>query len=302
MNIDFKSQITKLKKEKNFLILAHYYVSDEIQELADFVGDSYYLSKLCMDRPEEKILFCGVSFMGESAKILSPEKSIHLPDLDSRCPMADMSSVDEILEARKKIPDLAVVTYINSTSEVKQYSDVCVTSSNALRVISKLKEKNIFFIPDKNLGYHLSTLIKNKNFHFNRGFCPVHNYMCGDDVLKAKEQFPQSKVVSHPECPKDVLCLSDFIGSTSEIIDFCTNSSSTDFIVCTEIGVFYELKLKNPSKNFYSINDMQICPNMKRITLEKVYNTLLLENNEVILSPSIINESKRALTLMHTLA
>ncbi|WP_194191711.1 quinolinate synthase NadA [Clostridium chrysemydis] len=296
------NQILKLKDENDILILAHYYVSPEIQKISDFVGDSYYLSKIALERPEKTIVFCGVSFMGESAKILSPNKTIILPNLDSKCPMADMISIEEIKTMREKYSDLAVVTYINSTSEVKEYADVCVTSSNAIKVIPNLKEKNIFFVPDRNLGSYLKEQIKDKNFILNNGFCPIHNYMNEEDVLNAKKLHPKAKVISHPECTKEVLNLSDFIGSTSEIIEFATKDPSLEFIVCTEVGVFYELKKNNPNKKFYTVNDMQICPNMKKITLNSLYDAIKNKTNTVHLSENIILKAKDSLTRMHELA
>ncbi|MGL5868606.1 MAG: quinolinate synthase NadA [Clostridium chrysemydis] len=296
------NQILKLKDENDILILAHYYVSPEIQKISDFVGDSYYLSKIALERPEKTIVFCGVSFMGESAKILSPNKTIILPNLDSKCPMADMISIEEIKTMREKYSDLAVVTYINSTSEVKEYADVCVTSSNAIKVIPNLKEKNIFFVPDRNLGNYLKEQIKDKNFILNNGFCPIHNYMNEEDVLNAKKLHPKAKVISHPECTKEVLNLSDFIGSTSEIIEFATKDPSLEFIVCTEVGVFYELRKNNPNKEFYTVNDMQICPNMKKITLKSLYDAIKNKTNKVYLSENIILKAKDSLTRMHELA
>lgn len=296
------NQILKLKDENDILILAHYYVSPEIQKISDFVGDSYYLSKIALERPEKIIVFCGVSFMGESAKILSPNKTIILPNLDSKCPMADMISIEEIKTMREKYSDLAVVTYINSTSEVKEYADVCVTSSNAIKVIPNLKEKNIFFVPDRNLGNYLKEQIKDKNFILNNGFCPIHNYMNEEDVLNAKKLHPKAKVISHPECTKEVLNLSDFIGSTSEIIEFATKDPSLEFIVCTEVGVFYELRKNNPNKEFYTVNDMQICPNMKKITLKSLYDAIKNKTNKVYLSENIILKAKDSLTRMHELA
>lgn len=299
---NLSNEILKLKKKHNILILAHYYVSSDIQKLADFVGDSYYLSKLAIERPEQTIIFCGVSFMGESAKILNSKKTIILPDSNSRCPMADMISIDKIKSVRKKYSNLAVVSYINSTSEIKEHADVCVTSSNAIKVISNLKAKNIFFVPDKNLGYYLSQQIPEKNFILNNGFCPIHNAMTAKEVLKVKAIHPNAKVVSHPECNKEILNLSDFIGSTSEIIDFTTKDCCDEFIICTEIGVFYELKKKNPNKKFYTINDMQICKDMKKINLENLYKAVKNQSYKVTLSENLIIKAKSSLMRMHELA
>ncbi|MCR6514704.1 quinolinate synthase NadA, partial [Clostridium sp. LY3-2] len=185
---------------------------------------------------------------------------------------------------------------------VKEYADVCVTSSNAIKVIPNLKEKNIFFVPDRNLGNYLKEQIKDKNFILNNGFCPIHNYMNEEDVLNAKKLHPKAKVISHPECTKEVLNLSDFIGSTSEIIEFATKDPSLEFIVCTEVGVFYELRKNNPNKEFYTVNDMQICPNMKKITLKSLYDAIKNKTNKVYLSENIILKAKDSLTRMHELA
>ncbi len=285
---DLKLIIEELKKEKNAVILAHYYVNDEVQEVADYVGDSYYLSKLAVELPQKTICFAGVSFMGESAKILNPEKTILLPDETADCPMAHMADIDLITNLRKEYEDLAVVCYINSTAELKEYADVCVTSSNAFKIVNKLPNKNIYFIPDENLGRYIASKLPEKNFIFNDGFCHVHTSITVDNVLKAKEVRPNVLVLAHPECKMDVLDLADFIGSTSEIIDYATASSHKEFLICTEMGVLYELKQKNPDKEFYSVGHRQFCPNMKKISLEKIVKCL------TEMSPTVeIEEEKR---------
>lgn len=285
---DLKLIIEELKKEKDAVILAHYYVNDEVQEVADYVGDSYYLSKLAVELPQKTICFAGVSFMGESAKILNPEKTILLPDDTADCPMAHMADIDLITNLRKEYEDLAVVCYINSTAELKEYADVCVTSSNAFKIVNKLPNKNIYFIPDENLGRYIASKLPEKNFIFNDGFCHVHTSITVDNVLKAKEVRPNVLVLAHPECKMDVLDLADFIGSTSEIIDYATASSHKEFLICTEMGVLYELKQKNPDKEFYSVGHRQFCPNMKKISLEKIVKCL------TEMSPTVeIEEEKR---------
>lgn len=271
---NMKSQIETLKKEKDAVILAHYYVNDEVQQIADYIGDSYYLAKVAREVPQSVICFCGVSFMGESAKILNPEKTVVMPDSDADCPMAHMVDVDKIKEVRAQYEDVAVVCYINSSAEIKQYADVCVTSSNAYKIVNALPNKNIFFIPDENLGRYLASQLSDKNFIFNDGFCHVHKSITKENVLKAKEAKPDALVLAHPECTMEVLALADYIGSTSGIIDYATASDAKEFIICTEMGVFYELNQKNPDKKFYSVGHRQFCPNMKRITLEKVCKSL----------------------------
>ena len=267
-------QINRLKKEKNAVILAHYYVDGEVQAIADYVGDSYFLAKKATTVDADVILFCGVSFMGESAKILNPQKKVVMADKNADCPMAHMVNELKIKEVREQYPDVSVVCYVNSTAEIKALSDVCVTSSNALKIVKNLPNKDIFFIPDNNLGRYTAEQIPEKHFIFNDGFCHVHKSIHKEELLKAKEAKPEAVVVAHPECTPDVLEEADYIGSTSQIIDYVTESDKTEFIVCTEIGVFYELEQKNPEKKFYSVGHRQFCPNMKRISLEGVAQAL----------------------------
>lgn len=278
------NEIARLKKEKDAVILAHYYVDGEVQAIADYVGDSYYLAEVATKVPESTIIFCGVSFMGESAKILNPEKKVIMADTLADCPMAHMVDLDKIREVREKYPDVAVVCYVNSTAEIKTESDVCVTSSNALKIVKNLPNKDIFFIPDNNLGRYIAKQLPEKHFIFNDGFCHVHTSIEAEAVLKAKEIHPEAKVLAHPECTEDILELADYIGSTSQMIDYATASDDQVFIVCTEMGIFYELGQKNPDKKFYSVGHRQFCPNMKRITLEGVKKALEAPEEEVILS------------------
>ena len=285
------SKIEKLKKEKNAVILAHYYVDDEIQKIADYVGDSFYLAKVATKIKEDVIVFCGVSFMGESAKILNPNKKVLMPDESADCPMAHMASVEKIEQMKKKYDDLAVVCYVNSSATLKSHSDVCVTSSNALKIVESLPNKNIFFIPDENLGRYVSEKVKDKNIILNDGYCPIHKKMDKESLLKAKELHENAEVLVHPECTKDVLELADYIGSTAGIIDYATNSSCNEFIVVTETGVLYELKEKNKDKKFYTISCEQICPDMKKITLDKILNCLENGSGEVVLDENLMKEA-----------
>ncbi len=295
-------QIKRLKKEKNAVILAHYYVNDEVQDIADYIGDSYYLSKKATEVSEQVIVFCGVSFMGESAKILNPDKLVLMPDNLANCPMAHMADIDYIEKLRKEYDDLAVVCYINSTAELKVHSDVCVTSSNALKIVKALPNKNIFFIPDENLGRYIASLVPEKTFIFNDGFCHVHKSITKENVLKAKKAKPDALVLVHPECTMDVLELADYIGSTSGIIDYATNSDAKEFIICTEMGVLHQLTLKNPDKKFYSVGIRQFCPNMKKVTLEKVRDVLINENNAVAVSDEVRKKAGIPLARMLELA
>lgn len=296
------TRIHELKKEKDAVILAHYYTDGEIQALADYVGDSYYLSKVATEVPQETILFCGVSFMGESAKLLNPRKTVIMPDSYADCPMAHMADIDKIIEVRKLYDDVAVVVYINSTAEIKAHSDVCVTSANALKIVKKLPNKNIYFIPDGNLGRYVANMVPEKNFIINDGFCHVHTSISRDSVEKAKAAHPHALILAHPECTWDVLEIADYIGSTSGIIDYATMSSAESFIICTEMGVLYELELKNPNKKFYSVGHRQFCPNMKRITVQKILEQLEHMNNEVELRPELYTKANLPLERMLELA
>lgn len=302
MNENTVQRIEQLKKEKDVVILAHYYVDGEVQQIADYVGDSYYLAKLATKVKEKSILFCGVSFMGESAKILNTEKKVVMADQCADCPMAHMVTPERIAGVREEYEDVAVVCYVNSTAEIKAVSDVCVTSSNAIRVVSRLDEKNIFFVPDNNLGRYVAEKLPEKNFIFNDGFCHVHKSITVDNVLVAKKARPEAVILTHPECTMDVLEVSDFIGSTSEIIDYATKSEAKEFLICTEMGVFFELMQKNPDKKFYSVGHRQFCPNMKLVTLDKVVNALETMEPEVILTEDLMEKAFVPLQKMLELA
>ena len=295
-------EIEELKREKNAVLLAHYYVDDAVQEIADYVGDSYYLAKVALKESKDVICFAGVSFMGESAKILNPGRTVIMPDQLADCPMAHMVDPEKIRKVREEYDDLAVVCYINSTAEIKSYSDVCVTSSNAMKIVKALPQKNIFFIPDENLGRYIGSKLPEKNFIYNDGFCHVHTSITADNVKKAREAHPDAEILVHPECTMDVVELADYVGSTSGIIDYATASDADKFIICIEMGVLYELKQKNPNKTFYSVGHRQFCPNMKRITLENVRDTLRDLKNQVELDETLRLDAKKALDKMLRIA
>ena len=277
-------EIEQLKKERNAVVLAHYYVNDEVQAIADYVGDSYYLAKVAVDLKESTIVFAGVNFMGESAKILNPDKTVLLPDAKADCPMAHMAEVERIEQVRKEYDDVAVVCYINSTAELKMHSDVCVTSANAMKIVKALPNKNIFFIPDENLGRYIASKLPEKNFIFNDGYCHVHKAVTADMIKRAKESHPDAEVLIHPECTLEVLELADYIGSTSGIIYYATKSDKKEFIISTELGVLYQLKTNNPDKQFFAAGSVQICPNMKKVTLEKARDCLRVNTGVVEVS------------------
>ena len=300
--MDLKKEIQLLKTEKNALILAHYYQRPEIQEIADYVGDSYYLSKIAKDSPNKLIVFCGVKFMAESAKILSPEKTVLLPALDAGCPMADMADVDGLVELKEKHPDAAVVCYINSTSDVKALCDVTVTSSNALKVIKKLPQKKIIFLPDKNLGGYIAEQMPEKDFILWNGFCVTHKKISSENILKSKNAINDIVVLAHPECEKEIRDLADYIGSTGEMINYATNCPAKNYLVCTEEGIHYELSKRNPDKNFYIPGGSISCVDMKKTTLNNLYDTLLNMKNEVILDESVSKNALKCLENMHSLA
>lgn len=300
--MDKVQKIKELKKEKDVVILAHYYVDGQVQAIADYVGDSFALSKLATTVTNENILFCGVKFMGESAKILNPGKTVIMPDITADCPMAHMVEIEKIKQVKEMFPDVAVVCYVNSTAEIKSYSDVCVTSSNAIKVVKALPNKDIFFIPDNNLAQYVAKQIPEKHFIFNDGFCPIHKEITKQHILDAKEKHPGALVLTHPECIEEVLEVSDFIGSTSEIIDYATKSDNKEFLIATETGVFYELQQKNPGKVFYSVKGDQICPDMKKITLDNVLTALEHFEPEVIMDEETINKANEPLVQMLELA
>ena len=282
-----KSQIEQLKIEKNAVILAHYYAPAEVQEIADYVGDSFYLAKVVRQSNADIIVFCGVKFMGESAKILNPDKKVLMPELAADCPMAHMVADGIIGQMRAKYDDLAVVCYINSTAELKCKSDVCVTSSNAVKIVRALPNKNIFFIPDHNLGSFVAKQVPEKNIILNDGCCPIHAKITAAQVLAEKEKHPKAEVLTHPECDASVIALSDYIGSTADIIAYAKKSETKEFVICTEDGVDYKLLTDNPNKRFYYPNPHPCCADMKLNTLGSVLSVLQKEDKEVIVDDDV---------------
>ncbi len=292
------NKILELKEKRNAVIVAHNYQIDEIQEIADVVGDSLALSKFCVDDPAKTIVFCGVHFMAESAKLLSPEKTVLLPEIDAGCPMADMVNIDLLNEAKKKHPHALVVCYINTSAEVKAGCDICCTSSNAIQVISSQKEKDILFIPDKNLGRFIQKNVPEKNIILWDGFCVTHNRIKASEVEKIIKIHEDARLLVHPECQIDILQKAHFIGSTKQIIDYATKSPYTKFIIGTEMGILYKLKKDNPQKTFYILSQGLICPNMKKTSLKSVYNTLNEMKYEVNIDEGIRLRAKRTLDKM----
>ncbi|WP_315109684.1 quinolinate synthase NadA [Clostridium intestinale] len=295
-------EIKNLKKEKNALILAHYYQRDEVQDIADYVGDSYYLSKIAMNSPEQAIIFCGVKFMAESAKILSPNKKVYLPNSDAGCPMADMADVQSLVKLKEKHPNALVVSYINSNTDVKALCDVCVTSSSALNIIKNIPNEEIIFLPDKNLGEYIAEQFPNKKFYLWDGYCITHKKVKKETVQALKDLRPLAEVLVHPECEKEIRDMANFLGSTGEIIDYSVSSPKDEFIVLTESGVLHEMKKRSPHKNFYVPGITMTCINMKKTTLEDIYITLKEETNEIILDEDVRMKAYKALENMHILS
>lgn len=299
--MDIRNEILKLKKEKGAIILAHYYQIPEIQEIADYVGDSYYLSKIAKDCEENIIVFCGVKFMAESAKILSPEKTVILPVMEAGCVMADMATADGLAKLKEEHPNAKVVCYINSSTEVKALSDVCCTSSNAENIINNLEEKEIIFLPDRNLGSYIQEKTPDKKFILWNGFCIVHEAIQKEEILRLKREHEGILTVAHPECSKEIRDISDFIGSTSEIINFVNNSSNKKFIIITEEGVLHQLRKNGEEKEFYIPYGKMVCRNMKMTTLKDLYESLLKMENKIEIDEDLRLKAYNSLKNMHEL-
>lgn len=295
---ELKERIKQLKEEKNAVIVAHNYQNDEVQEIADVIGDSLALSRYCANNDKDVIVFCGVHFMAESAKILSPSKTVLLAEIDAGCPMADMITADALRKAKKKYPGAVVVCYVNSSAEVKAESDICCTSSNAVEVVKSIPEKDILFVPDKNLGSYVAEKVPEKNIILWEGYCITHHRISVEQVREIKKIHPDALVLVHPECRKEVCEEADFVGSTKQIIDFAEKSEHSKFIIGTEMGVLYKLKRDNPDKTFYLLSQGLICPNMKKTTLESVYNALKEMKYEIKLDENIRLKAKKALDRM----
>ena len=296
------NEVRALCRERDAVILAHYYVDGAVQDVADYVGDSYYLAKVARENPHRTLVFCGVTFMGESACILNPDKKVLVPAPDALCPMALMVDAEKIRLMREKYEDLAVVCYINSMADIKALSDVCVTSSNALKIVKSLPNKNIFFIPDGNLGRYVASQIPEKNIILNSGYCHVHTSITADDVEKAFREHQGAEILVHPECTQEVCEMADYIGSTKGIIEYAAASSAREFIICTESGVLHELEKQAPNKKFYFIGAKQICPNMKKITLEKVRDCLRDMSPVAIMEDELRQKASAPLDRMLSLA
>lgn len=288
-------KINELKKKKNAVILVHNYQRPEIYTIADFIGDSLELSRKAAETDAKIIVFCGVDFMAESAKILNPEKKVLLPTFEANCPMARMVTAIDLEKMKKKYPKAAVVSYVNTTAEVKALTDICCTSSNAVKIVNSLKENEIIFVPDKNLAGYVARFTKKKIIPWN-GFCYVHARFNAEQVLEAKRNHPNAMVLAHPECPKEIIDIADVTCSTSGMINAARNSNAKEFIILTEPGMSERLRIEVPEKTFYSFG--AICLQQKKNNLENVYACLKDETNEIIIDKEILKKARNALDRM----
>lgn len=279
---EIQEEILRLKKEKDVCILAHSYQASEITEIADFVGDSYALSVKAQDVPQKNVMMCGVRFMAETVKILSPEKTVYLTNPIAGCPMAEQMDRELISAVKKQFPDYAVVAYINTTADLKTVCDVCVTSSSAVRIVKEMEEDKILFIPDCNLGQYVADQVPGKQIKLLQGGCPIHARVQKRDVDKARALHPNAKLLVHPECQPEVVREADYVGSTSGIMNEAKQSDEKEFIIGTEISIAEHLQYACPEKKFYPLTKELICPNMKATTLVDVLNVLRGEGGEEI--------------------
>ena len=280
-------RIKNLKKDKKAIILAHSYQNIEIDEVADFVGDSLYLSRKAKDTDAEIIVFAGVYFMAQTAKIISPDKKVLLPNINAGCMMADMINLRQMVDFKNKYPNLPIVCYINSTAEVKAQCDICCTSSNAVEIVKSLNSSKVLFIPDKNLGKYVESQLSGVEIITYDGCCPVHDNITINNINEARIKYPKAKILIHPECNPKVSKLGDYIGSTSGIINYVKNSSDNQFVIVTEKGVVDRLKRDYPQKEFIQISDNMLCDSMKLTTLEEILYSLENEVNEITLDENI---------------
>ncbi|MGB6371667.1 MAG: quinolinate synthase NadA [Atribacterota bacterium] len=297
-NENLVKEILSWKKKREAVILAHVYQPGEIQDIADFTGDSLFLSQQAAKTKAKVIVFCGVQFMAETASILSPEKIVLLPEIKAGCPLADMAPAEKVKNKIKELPEAVVVSYVNSSATVKSLSDYCCTSANAVQIAQAIPaERDILFIPDKNLADFVARKAKRKIIPW-QGFCPVHNILTKEDVIKVKKLHPQALLLVHPECRPEVCNLADYIGSTRGIIEFASNNPAKEYIIGTELGIFHPLKKNNPDKDFFPASENMICQNMKLITLEKVLHSLKKLEPRVIVPEDIRKKSLKALNRM----
>lgn len=292
---DFQQEIKELKEAKNAVLLVHNYQVEDVQLAADYLGDSLDLSRTAAKVKHDVIVFAGVKFMAETAKILSPDKKVLLPRLDAGCPMADMIVVEELLELKEKHKNAKVVTYVNSSVEIKAESDVCCTSANAISVVKNIDADEIIFVPDQNLGMYVQKIVPEKKIFFHEGYCYVHNRIKKEEIEEMKKHYPEAKVVVHPETRMEVIELADDVLSTNGMLTYAARSDAKEFIVGTEQGLLERMKRENPGKEFYPAFRPKICSNMKRTSLRDVYDSLKEEKYEIEIDPEIARRANKAL-------
>lgn len=300
MNIkEMQDEIMRIKKEKDICILAHAYQSHDIWEVANYVGDSFGLAQRAAEAPQKIMIMCGVRFMAETVKLLSPEKTVYLPEPDAGCPMADQIDYDLLAALRERNPDYTVVAYVNTTTEVKTLSDVCVTSSSAVKIVKNMPEKDILFIPDCNLGSWVKKQVPEKNIKLVSGGCPTHVRVTVKDVEKAKAAHPNALLLVHPECLKEVTELADYAGSTTGIMDYAAKSDAKEFIIGTENSIVSHLQLAHPEKRFYALSKDCVCHNMKMTTLGDVYNCVVNgEGESITLTEETMQKARKSIDAM----
>ncbi len=298
---DLVREIERLRAERHAVILAHNYQAPEVQDIAEYVGDSLGLSRQAATTEAEVIVFCGVHFMAETAAILSPNKMVLLPDACSGCPMADMITVEELRRLKGEHPEATVVTYVNSSAAVKAESDYCCTSANAVELCRAIPAEEILFVPDKWLGSWVARHVA-KRFHFAAGYCPTHVAIRPEDVERARAEHPEALVIAHPECPSSVVDLADEVHSTSGMLDAVRQTGRQQVIVCTEEGILHRMRKENPAKEFFSVSPRAVCPNMKKTTLEKVLWALQDLHPVITVEPDTAAKALRAIQRMMAVA
>lgn len=296
--VELTKEIEKLKRERNAIILAHNYQLDEVQAIADYVGDSFYLSKVAASIDCDVIVFAGVRFMAETAKILAPDKVVLLPEIAAGCPLADTITDEDVRKLKRQHPAAPVVCYINSSAEVKAESDICCTSSNAIKIVSSLPQRKVIFVPDKNLGGYVAKNLPDKELILWKGCCPTHAKVKPGDILHMREKYPEAKLVVHPECVPAVVELADFAGSTSEIFSYAENSDASVIIIGTEVGVLCKLRASRPEKQMLLLHPGLKCPDMKKTELKSIYEALLNNRYQIQVEEKVAEKAKHAITRM----
>ena len=297
MKREIELKINELKKKHDTIILVHNYQLPEVQDIADYLGDSLDLAMKATKTNVKNIVFCGVDFMAESTKILNPEKNVIHPDLEAVCPMANMVNLKDLEKLKNDYPDAEVVSYINTTAETKTQTDICCTSANGIKVVKSTSSKSVIFVPDRNLGEYVKRNVPEKNLILWPGMCPTHHNIRKEEIMKLKEKHPDAEILVHPECRPDIIDIADYAFSTNGMVKYAKKSDSKEFIIGTEKELCYRLKKENPDKAFYSIKSA-ICPNMKKITLEKVLNSLETLEPKINLSDEIMKNAKKPLQRM----